>query len=142
MHTGNSLALFVSRVIVGVVLIAHGWQKFHEWTIAGTTSSFEDMGVPMASAAAPFAAGLELIGGGLLIVGLFTRVVGYLVAAEMVGAGIFAGHFENGVFVTNGGWELVMVIAAAALAFAAAGPGRFALDHAAFGGRRREKNGA
>ncbi|WP_083313168.1 DoxX family protein [Corynebacterium sp. HMSC076D02] len=49
MKLSNSFAMLAARVVLGVILIAHGWQKFSEWTIAGTTQSFEGMGVPAAS---------------------------------------------------------------------------------------------
>lgn len=39
-----------------VMLAAHGWPKFTEWTIAGTTTSFEGKGVPAPGIAAPVAA--------------------------------------------------------------------------------------
>ncbi|ART22114.1 hypothetical protein CBE89_11895 [Corynebacterium striatum] len=132
MKLANSFAMLAARVILGVILIAHGWQKFSEWTIAGTTQSFEGMGVPAASIAAPAAATVELVGGTLIILGLLTRIVGGLVALQMVGAGIFANHLSSGVFVTNGGWELVGVIAAAGLMLVAAGPGIHSLDQLFF----------
>lgn len=132
MKLANSFAMLAARVILGVILIAHGWQKFSEWTIAGTTQSFEGMGVPAASIAAPAAATVELVGGTLIILGLLTRIVGGLVALQMVGAGIFANHLPSGVFVTNGGWELVGVIAAAGLMLVAAGPGIHSLDQLFF----------
>lgn len=120
--------MLFSRLILGAVLVAHGWQKFNEWTIAGTTQAFEGMGVPAAGVAATIAAVVELGGGLLIIAGLFTRVTAAIVALQMVGAGIFAHHFTSGVFVANNGWELVGLIAAGALALVAAGPGAFALD--------------
>lgn len=132
MKLANSFAMLAARVTLGVILIAHGWQKFSEWTIAGTTQSFEGMGVPAASIAAPAAATVELVGGILIILGLLTRIVGDLVALQMVGAGIFANHLSSGVFVTNGGWELVGVIAAAGLMLVAAGPGIHSLDQLFF----------
>lgn len=120
--------MLFSRLILGAVLVAHGWQKFSEWTIAGTTQAFEGMGVPAAGVAAVVAAVVELGGGILLILGLFTRITGAIVALQMLAAGIFAQHFTSGVFVGNGGWELVGLIAAGALALVAAGPGAYAVD--------------
>ena len=46
----------------------------------------------------------------------------------MVGAAVFV-HIPNGMFVASGGWELVGVIAAVLLALAAAGSGRYGVDH-------------
>lgn len=128
MNSTTSAAILISRVILGVVLIAHGWQKFSEWGISGTADSFAAMGVPAASVAAVVAAVIELVGGILLIAGLFTRIVGALVVLNMIGAGIFASHFTSGILVSDGGWELVGVIAAAALLLVGVGAGAFSLD--------------
>jgi hypothetical protein len=46
----------------------------------------------------------------------------------MVGAAVFV-HIPNGVFAADGGWELVGAIAALLLVLAAAGPGRWSVDH-------------
>lgn len=132
MKLANSFVMLAARVILGLVLIAHGWQKFSEWTIAGTTQSFEGMGVPAASIAAPAAAIIELVGGILIILGLLTRFAGGLVALQMVGAGIFANHFSSGIFVSDGGWELIGIIATAGLMLVAAGPGMHSLDQLFF----------
>lgn len=128
----ESAGLLIARIILGSVLIAHGWQKFNEWTIAGTTEAFTGMGVPTAGVTAPIAAIVELVGGILILVGLVTRIAAALVALQMVGAGIWGGHFGAGVMVANNGWELVMVIAAAAVIFATAGPGQYAVDRFIF----------
>ncbi|MFC5729426.1 MULTISPECIES: DoxX family protein [Nocardioides] len=123
------LGLLLARVLIGIVLIAHGWQKFATYTLDGTAQSFDLMGVPAPQAAAVFAAVVELAGGTLLLVGLLTPVAAALVVLDMLGAFWFA-HRSAGVFVADGGWELVAVIAALAVAVAAAGPGRASLDHA------------
>ncbi|SQG64341.1 putative integral membrane protein [Corynebacterium renale] len=124
----KDITALVARLLTGSVLIAHGWQKFNEWTIAGTTQAFEGMGVPLPGLSAPLAAVIELVGGILILLGLGTRWVGVIVAALMAGAAIIA-HVPNGIFVDAGGWELVGMIAAAGLALAASGAGRVSVDH-------------
>lgn len=128
----ESAGLLIARIILGLVLIAHGWQKFNEWTLAGTTEAFTGMGVPVAGIAAPIAAIIELIGGILILIGLVTRIAAALVALQMVGAGIWGGHFGSGVMVANNGWELVMVIAAVSVILFTAGPGQYAVDRFIF----------
>ncbi|GAA1396900.1 DoxX family protein [Luteococcus peritonei] len=132
----RDFALLGSRIILGVILMAHGWQKFTEWGISGTTANFDKMGVPMAQLAAPFTATIELVGGLLLILGLFTPIVSLLVIGSMVGAWFFA-HRGNGIFASNGGGELVWALAASALALLP-GAGRFSLDYLLFGRKRAE----
>lgn len=124
----KDITALVARLLTGTVLIAHGWQKFNEWTIAGTTQAFEGMGVPAPGLSAPLAATIELVGGILILIGLGTRWVGVIVAALMAGAAFIA-HVPNGIFVDAGGWELVGMIAAAGLALAASGAGRVSVDH-------------
>lgn len=128
----NITAVTILRVIIGFIFAAHGWQKFNEWTIAGTQASFAKMGVPAAEIAAPAVAVLELGGGIALILGVLTRVVALLLALDMLGA-LFLVHASAGVFAATGGYELVLLLAAAALAVALTGAGRISVDRALFG---------
>ncbi|HET6242462.1 MAG TPA: DoxX family protein, partial [Arthrobacter sp.] len=122
------------RVIAGVVFAAHGWQKYNEFTIAGTQGSFAQLGVPAPEITAPLVATLELVGGIALILGVLTRVFAALLTLDMLGALVLV-HAPKGVFVSEGGYELVLVLAAASLAIALAGPGRISVDHALFARR-------
>jgi putative oxidoreductase len=120
-------ALLVARVVLGVVLLAHGLQKFGEGFQA-TADDFSAMGIPLSPVAAVFAIVVEVVGAVALIVGAATALVGVLVVIDMIGAYLFA-HFGLTVFVDDNGWELVGVIAVAALVLAAVGAGRFSVDH-------------
>ena len=71
----------------------------------------------------------------LLVLGLMTRTVAACMGFVMAGAAGFV-HVRHGVFVADGGWELVGAIAGALLALAAAGPGRCSVAHL---GRARAK---
>lgn len=133
--------LLIARVILGVVMIAHGWQKYNDWTVEGTGQNFSNMGVPMPELSAQFATYFEIGGGILLIIGLLVRLVGPILAVLMAGAAWFV-HLDSGIFASDGGWELVGVIAAGGLALAAAGAGRISVDHllaAPFRRRKAEK---
>ncbi|MEV7799873.1 DoxX family protein [Microbacterium foliorum] len=129
-----SLGLLVLRVVVGAVFAAHGAQKIFEYTIPGTIGSFAGMGVPMPEIAAPFVAFVELMGGILLVLGLFTRLAGILLAIDMVVALVLV-HLSAGLWVGEGGYEFVAVLGAAALALALTGAGRFSIDGAFLRGR-------
>ncbi|GAA1487560.1 DoxX family protein [Brachybacterium sacelli] len=131
-------ALLLARLVVGAVFMAHGWQKIGQNGIAATTEGFVGMGIPFAEIAAPVVAYVELIGGALLILGLLTAVAGLALAIDMAVAA-FVVHLGGGLFVADGGWELVGVLGAAALLLAAVGPGRIAL---ARGARSRGRSGA
>ncbi|WP_457947248.1 DoxX family protein [Pseudarthrobacter sp. alpha12b] len=128
----TTTALTALRIILGFLFAAHGWQKFNEWTIAGTQASFAKMGVPAADVMAPAIAVLELAGGVALILGILTRVVAGLLVLDMLGA-LFLVHAPAGIFAANGGYELVLLLAAASFALALTGAGRLSLDRALFG---------
>jgi putative oxidoreductase len=130
-------ALIILRVIVGFIFTAHGLQKFMEFTIAGTQAAFAQMGVPAAPVIAPVVATLEVAGGIALIAGILARVFAALLAFDMLGALILV-HAPAGIFVDKGGFEFVLALAAAALAIALTGAGRFSADAALFG-RRNSK---
>ena len=128
----NTVAQSILRVVVGFLFAAHGWQKYNEFTIAGTQGAFTQMGVPAADLVAPIVATLELVGGIALILGLATRPVAILLTLNMVGA-IALVHAPAGIFVEAGGFELVLMLGASALAVALIGPGKFSLDNLLFG---------
>lgn len=123
----TDLALLVSRVALGVILVAHGWQKFNEWTLDGTASAFSDMGIPAAGVAATFATAVEIIGGIALIIGLLTPVFALLNMVNLLGA-LFLVHLENGVFVADNGFELVLAIVAGLAMIAMLGAGKLSTD--------------
>jgi putative oxidoreductase len=70
---------------------------------------------------------VELVGGIALIAGAFTGIVGLLLAIDMLVAVLLV-HLSAGLFIDNGGWELVGALGAGALALAAVGAGRFSVD--------------
>jgi putative oxidoreductase len=130
--TLTTSARTILRIVTGFLFAAHGWQKFNEFTIAGTQAAFAQMGVPAANVAAPVIATLELVGGVALIVGVLTRVFAALLALNMLGA-LFLVHAPAGIFAATGGYELVLILAAAALALAFVGAGKVSVDRALFG---------
>lgn len=137
----RDLGLLIARVALGVVFVAHGWQKVHDIGVAGVSANFRGMGVPLPDIAGPFVAYLELIGGILLIIGLLTPLAGVLLAIDM-GVAAYLAHIPQGLLVDQGGWELVGALGAGALALAAAGAGRISVDHALGGGRGRRRSSA
>lgn len=82
------------------------------------------------------AASAELVGGALLLVGLFTPVVAVLNAVVQVGA-LFLVHIQAGVFVADGGYELVLALAVGLLLVAARGAGAISIDALLPGSRRK-----
>jgi putative oxidoreductase len=126
-HASRDLVLLIARVGLGVVFIAHGWQKFRTNGLDGTAAGFDQMGVPAPTLSAYYATAVELVGGAALVLGALTTVAGVLLTLDMVGAFAFV-HLSNGPFVADGGWELVVILGLMSLTIAAVGAGRYALD--------------
>lgn len=125
----KDVAALIGRIGIGIVFVAHGWQKWTEFGLAGTTASFEKMGVPLPSVSAAFAATVELVGGLALIAGVALPIAGLLLAVNMLGA-LFIVHLPNGLL-GEGGSELVVALGAAALALGFNG-GAYSLDRVLF----------
>src|SRR5205823_1623997 len=79
-----AVALLVMRVSVGVVFAQTGWGKLHH--LPDIIEFFRGLGIPAPELQAPFVAGLELVGGVALILGLGTR----LFAAPLIGTMVVA----------------------------------------------------
>lgn len=122
------LAMTIIRVIVGIAFFAHGWQKVFTFGFAGTGGFFESVGIPAAGFFAIVVSLLELLGGLALILGIGTRIVGLLLAIDMFTA-LLVVHLPNGFFVSENGYELVLVLGMAALAFAITGASTVSLDN-------------
>jgi putative oxidoreductase len=111
--------LSVLRIGAALLFIAHGTQKL--FGVPGTRPPVEllsQMGV---------AGVLETLGGLLMLLGLFTGPVAFLLAGEMVVA-YFLSHAPRGALPLLNGGELPLLYALTWLYFAAAGPGPWSLD--------------
>jgi putative oxidoreductase len=113
------------RVVVGVIMAAHGWQKMMDF--GAWQSQVASLGIPMPEIAAPLALAAELLGGLGLIFGLFTRLAAFGVFCNMAVA-IATVHLHKGLFAKDGGFEFPLVLAAAAVFFIATGPGPLSLE--------------
>ncbi len=126
------LGLLLLRLALGVIFIYHGYPKLANPRT--TMHAFVGMGFPGYFA---YIAGIiELFGGGLLILGLFTCIAGLAIACEMAVA-LWRVHniFSNPMAVDN--YQFPLVLAAAAFALVTTGAGVISFDHAIFCGARR-----
>jgi putative oxidoreductase len=121
--------LTVLRVVIGIVFLVHGGQKLFLMGFDGVAGFLGSLGVPAPGLFAVIVTLVELLGGLALILGLFTRVVAVLLAGDMLVA-ILTVHLPNGFLAANNGYELPLVLLAASVALAVAGPGEAALDKA------------
>lgn len=85
------------------------------------------MDIPLADVSAIAAATIELVGGIALLIGFATRIAGVLLFLDMLGA-FFLVHVGKGIFVSEGGYELVLALGVASLLIAGVGAGRVSVD--------------
>jgi putative oxidoreductase len=125
--------LLLLRVALGGIMAGHGAQKLFGWWggpgMQGTAAICDNLVYR-----APFLMALGLAvsesGGGLaLATGLLTPLGALAVTVVMLNA-IYLIHYPKGFWNANGGYEFNLLIAAAAVALAAIGPGRFSVDRA------------
>ncbi|AKK10709.1 DoxX family protein [Corynebacterium uterequi] len=120
-------ALLIVRVVIGVVFVAHGYDKFFLTGLTETTGQFSAWGVPQPGISAIVAGLSEMIGGALLVVGLLSTVVAGALALMMVAAVYFV-HLDAGFFVAQGGGEYAAVLMVTLLVIVVFGAGRASLD--------------
>ena len=112
----------IFRIVVGLLFIAHGTQKLFGFPPSpmpgGPVDPFTTLGV---------AGMIELIGGTMIILGLLTRPVAFLLAGEMSVA-YFRVHYPRGLFPINNGGELAVLYCFAFLYLMVAGAGAWSLD--------------
>ena len=126
--TAANLALLILRVVVGLTLAAHGWNKFTGGgKIPGTGRWFDSIGMRPGRLNAYLAASTEMGAGVLLALGLLHPLAAAGVIGVMTGAG-WTSHRTNGFFIIKEGWEYVFVLSAAALVSATLGPGEWSVD--------------
>ena len=128
------------RVVTGFILLMHGQQKFFEFGIGGVTGMMTGLGVPAPGLMAIIVSLVELLGGISLIVGAFTRIAALLIAIDLLVALVLV-HQPNGFFASNGGVELVLILATAGITLALTGPGALAVDSALPVERRFQSSG-
>ena len=120
-----SWSLVPLRLVVAAVFLMHGGMKLFVMGLGGVTGMFTHMGIPLAAVAAPIIIAVEILGGLAVLLGVFTRWAGLLLAADMAGA-IFFAKLHGG-FVGPQGYEFELLLLGASLTLAATGPGGFAL---------------
>lgn len=113
------LGLFVMRLVLGIIFVAHGWSKLQN--MEGTIGFFQSIG--LSSFVAYAVALIEFLGGLSMILGVGTAVFGVLLAAVMVGAIVTVK--SKGGLTGPGGFELDLGLLAMAIGLAMSDPGRF-----------------
>ncbi len=114
------------RLVVGLVFIMHGGMKLFVMGPAGTAAFMHQVGIPLPAVAAVVVTAVELLGGVVLVLGLFTRWAGLLLSMDMLVA-ILKVRLHGGFFAPQG-FEFEMTLLGAALTLALLGAGGVSLD--------------
>ena len=119
-------AALLLRATLGGLFLAHAALKIFVFTPAGTAQFFASLGLPPALAYLVMTA--EVLGGVVLILGVWTRVVALLLTPILLGA-IVTVHAAAGFFFTDahGGWEFPAFWVVALVVQALLGDGAYAL---------------
>src|SRR6266567_1165001 len=125
----HPLALLVLRIVLGIIMIAHGYPKVFGG-LSEHVHHVNNLGLPGWLAYCSAAA--EFFGGILLLVGLFTRIAALAILINMSVA-IWKVHWKNGLL-GNGGYQFPLALAAMAVALICLRARPIALDGIRRGG--------
>ena len=118
------------RIVAALLFLEHGTQKLFGYPPGPPFTGFPNFSL------LGIAGMLEVVGGSLLLVGLFTRVTAFIVCGEMAVA-YFRAHYPRGLFPINNMGEITLMLCFVFLYLIAAGPGSLSLDHALSGPKKR-----
>jgi putative oxidoreductase len=118
------LALAVLRIVLGIIMIGHGYPKVFGG-LSEHVHHVSNLGLPGWLAYCSAAA--EFFGGILLLAGLFTRFAALAIFINMMVA-IWKVHWKNGLL-GNGGYQFPLALAAIAFALIFFGAGPIAFDN-------------
>jgi putative oxidoreductase len=125
------LGKLMLRAALGGYFFGHGMQKLAGWWGGagpeGTGQFFEQVGLKPGRESALLAGAAEAGGGSLLALGLFTPAAVSMLTGVMTNA-IRHVHWQNGVWNSDGGIELPVLVLGGLAALADGGPGRYSLD--------------
>ena len=125
--------LAILRIVTGLLFVEHATQKFLAFPVPFPIQPLPPMLV---------AAGvIELVGGALVTIGLFTRLAAFIASGEMAFA-YFIMHFPQGFWPAANKGEAAILFCFVFLYLAAAGPGAWSVDGARLRSRHAVADGA
>jgi putative oxidoreductase len=122
--------LSLLRIVAALLFIAHGTQKLFGYPPGPPYTGFPNFSM------LGIAGMLEVFGGLLLLLGLFTRTTAFILSGEMAVA-YFRAHAPRGFFPLLNGGEITVMFCFFFLYLVAAGPGPWSLDRLLSKPRRR-----
>jgi putative oxidoreductase len=134
----DGLPPLFARIVLAIVFARSGWLKLHD--LSSVVDYFRQLGIPAPGLQAPFVAGVELVGGVLILVGLFTPLASFLVACTMVVAIATARWSDVDSLASFANLQEVHYLALL-LWLVWAGAGKLSLDHLVWGRKRPAAQG-
>ena len=113
--------LSIMRIMTGLLLLQHGTAKLFKIPVIPTFANLSITSLP------GIAGILELVGGVLIILGLFTRPTAFILSG-MTAFAYFIAHAPKGFYPILNGGELAVLYCFVFLYLAAAGPGPWSVD--------------
>ena len=123
----KDIALMLTRIIMGVIMVTHGWHRWQNEGITAEANILEHAGIPNPGLMVWLLIGFEVIGGIFLIFGLATPVIGLGLMALNIG--IILTLRSHPFYVHNSGWEYNAVMTIVGLMLMTHGAGRIGLDN-------------
>lgn len=131
LRTDAGFAPLALRLPIGITFMAHGAQKLFGWFggygLEGTGQWMASIGLTPGYLMALMAGSSEFFGGLLLIIGLLIRPTSAMLAFTMLMA-IVTVHLDNGLFMSNNGYEFGLALLAATVSLAISGAGKMSID--------------
>lgn len=123
--------LLILRLVVGVIMAAHGAQKLFGWFGGPGLDRFagglERTGVRPALPWAFVSALVEFVGGLFVALGLFTSIAALFLAGNLLVA-ILTVHITKGFWNKDGGYEFPLAMMGSLVALSLVGPGSWSID--------------
>ena len=123
----KDIALMLTRIIMGVIMVTHGWHRWQNEGITAEANILEHAGIPNPGLMVWLLIGFEVIGGIFLIFGLATPVIG--LGLMVLNIGIILTLRSHTFYVHNSGWEYNAVMTIVGLVLMTHGAGRIGLDN-------------
>jgi putative oxidoreductase len=119
----SPFALGATRIVTGLIFMEHGTQKLFGFPAP------PDKGLPSLLSLSGIGGIMEFAGGILILIGLFTRPVAFLLAGEMAVA-YWMVHAPRGIFPVLNGGDAAILYCFIFLVFLFLGPGAWSIDGA------------
>jgi len=138
--TSENWAILLIRLALGSIMFAHGAQKVFGWWGGPGFNQWINQAAPFSEMRPSWlwmgaAALSELVGGAMVMIGLYTRIGAFFIACVMITA-IFGFHWKYGFFINSGGFEYPLALLSMAAALLVHGGGSASIDTQMHGGKK------